>query len=122
MQRPYWTYRGRIDCFGISPKQRDNVMRLAFEEIASSGGELQIRRLRNNYDTDRYMVQADLYDARPLEHMLKNLAALMPPDHPEQQLEGYDKANLQREDLVLRSSRLLRRSYAFTADRETAVR
>lgn len=97
-------------------------MRLAVEEIATAGGELQIRRLKNNYDTDRYMIQADLYDSRPLEHMLRNLAALMPPDHPEQEIEGYDKANLQREDLVLRTSRLIRRSYSFKPDRETTVR
>ena len=122
MQRPLWTYRGRIDCFGIPPKQRDNIMRLACEMISSDGGELQIRRVKNQYDTDRYMLQADLVDPRPLEHMLANLSALMPPDHPEFSIEGHDRGNGQREDLVLRKSKLIRLTYQWQPQRETAVR
>lgn len=117
-----WTYQGRIDCFGVPERQRDNIMRLAIEEIHRSGGELQIRRLRNQYDTDRYALHAELYDPRPLEHMLRNLAALMPPDHPEMEMAGFDRANAQREDLIVRSGRLVRRSYRWEPEAEVAVR
>lgn len=117
-----WTYQGRIDCFGISERQRDNMMRLAIEEIYSQGGELQIRRLRNQYDTDRYALHAELYDPRPLESMLRNLAAQMPPDHPDMEFAGFDRANAQREDLIIRSRRLVRRSYRWEPEKEVAVR
>jgi len=122
MERPLWTYQGRIDTFGLPEKQRDNIMRLAIQEIHSAGGQLQIRRLGNQYDTDRYMLHADLHDPRPLQRMLANLACQMPADHPEMEISGYDRASGRREDLILRSGRLTRRSYSWQPEKEVAVR
>jgi len=122
MVHSYWTYTGKVDCFGIAAEQRDNIMRQAAQEIIDAGGEVQIRRLRNNFDTDRYSFHISLQDSRPLERMLKNLAALMPHDHPEQEIGGYDHANLQREDLILSRRSVRRRTYQWQAACESAVR
>lgn len=116
MKRSAWIYQGQIDLFGMTRKDRDGIIRYAIDEIARSGGELQMRKLPNRYDTDRYKVHCEIGDGDPRSFwlMLRHLAALMPEDHPEQCLQGYDRLGMQREDLLLQGQKVYRQSWEWS--------
>ena len=123
MERSRWIWSGQIDCFGIPRQQRDGIIRYAIDEIHQQGGEIQIRKLPNRYDTDRYKIYCEIPgDTRPLKILLRNLAALMPEDHPMQEIEGYNQSQMQREDLVLQKNKVMRRSWEWQPRDEVLVR
>lgn len=123
MERSRWIWSGQLDLFGIPKQQRDGIIRYAIDEIHQQGGEVQIRRLPNRYDTDRYKLYCETPgDFRLLKNLLKNLAALMPEDHPRQEIEGYNQSDMQRCDLILESNKVLRRSWHWQVADEVLVR
>jgi len=123
MERPRWTYDGKLDCFGISPQKRDGIIRYAINEIHQAGGELQIRRLPNRYDTDRYRLRCHIPgDPRCFKLLLKNLAVLMPEDHPRQEIQGFDQINMQREDLIIQSGKVWRQPWQWQPSAALLVR
>jgi len=124
MKRSAWIYQGHVDFFGISRIDRDGIIRYAIEEISKSGGDLQLRKLPNRYDTDRYKLYCEVGDSDPRTFwlMMRHLAALMPEDHPEQSLQGYDRIGMQREDLVIQGQKVFRQSWEWAPGQQRPLR
>lgn len=116
MNRPNWTYIGQIDCFGVMPDRRDAILHDAMKACWQDGGELQLAAAENLFDTDRYDLHCTLPEtADALHELLRDLAPLLPPTHKPITLEGFDTANMQREDLILRGRQLYVRPYQWQA-------
>ena len=123
MERPHWTYIGQIDCFGIDPDTRTALLQQAMSSVWHAGGEMQISPADNLYDTDRYDVHCDVPgNPETVVAFLFGLADQLPEEHVPITLQGWDRGNMQREDLVLRRCELSRRVYEWAPAGEQPVR
>jgi hypothetical protein len=114
MERARWTYTGRIDCFEIDATDRDALFQRTAEEVWSAGGEIQIAKADDQWDTDRYDVLIAVPGTtRPVVAMLHCASGLLGSAHEPWKLEGYDHENLQREDLLIVRGEVSRVPYAF---------
>lgn len=110
-----WHWMGRIDCFGIHPEQRDELFATWHEIAVDSGSELQIMPVDGPYDTDRYELHARWTShAPPFPDLLLSLLVLLPPEHVEMQLQGYNFEAFERQDAVIREGKLYLVPYEFT--------
>ena len=122
MERDHWTFIGQIDCFGIASQLRDRLLAHAQRVAYREGGELQLAKAPDQYYTDRYDLHCDLPGhPEPFHRFLAALAQNLPPDHEPITIQAYDRANMQREDLIIRRNRMLRRPYVWQPAEEQPI-
>lgn len=103
MNAPAWTWIGQIDCFGVKPARRDAFLQSWSQQAQDTHGDMQIRKTKDLLYTDRYDLHIEWTAlAVPMPEICRQLLALLPADHPEMRLQGYDRCNLERMDIVMR--------------------
>lgn len=114
MHAPSWEYQGTIDCFGLTPGTRDRLLAEWQQHALDTGGDLQIAKGEDRYDTDRYILHARwTAQAVPFIEFVQRLADLLPGEHEEMTIVARLYEDLTQEDIVIRDGQVLRRPYVF---------
>lgn len=94
-----WNYLGDLDLFGLDAETAQAWWQALQAEAWETGGELQVVKLDDQLDTLRYRFSLEWTSlAKPFGDLLAALVQILPEDHPDMKVQGYDRGNCQRQD------------------------